>query len=348
MRLLTLASSDPKDSRSLPDRVSTLKKVKHSDILPAWSRILRGYRPLLSLEITKECPLRCPGCYAYGDGHLGEVTTLRQLSDYKGDELVAGVLSLIRRYRPIHVSIVGGEPLVRWRELDQLLPKLDAMRIEVQVVTSAVRPIPSNWAAIPALHLVVSVDGLPAEHDRRRVPATYERILKHITGQSLIIHCTVTRQMLQRDDYLHEFAELWSQNSDVRKIWFSLYTPQQGEKSEERLTPDDRRRALAQLSTIASQFPKVYLPRVVLNGFQRPPESPADCIFALSTTCISADLQTHITPCQFGGKPVCGECGCIASSGLASIGRYELAGLVPVSALFSLSRRFGELWGAAA
>jgi hypothetical protein len=41
-------------------------------VVSAWGRILTGYRPNLSIEITRECPLRCPGCYAYGDDHLGE------------------------------------------------------------------------------------------------------------------------------------------------------------------------------------------------------------------------------------------------------------------------------------
>ena len=322
--------------------------MTHSDLLPAWSRILRGYRPLLSLEITKECPLRCPGCYAYSSGHLNDVVTLRQLADYRGDDLVNGVLALVRRYRPLHISIVGGEPLVRWRELDRLLPKLDHMGIEVQLVTSAVRPIPAHWASLRELHLVVSVDGLQPEHDARRAPATYHRILKHIEGHSLIVHCTVTRQMLGRPDYLHEFAASWSSRPEARKIWFSLYTPQEGEQSAERLTLNDRREVLSRLADVAAHFPKVYLPRVVLDGYHQPPESPADCIFAQSTTCISADLQTRINPCQFGGKPVCGECGCIASSGLASIGRFVIGGLVPVSALFSLSRKIGGLWRAAA
>ena len=40
-------------------------------IVQAWGKILTGYRPNLSIEITRECPLRCPGCYAYGDDHLG-------------------------------------------------------------------------------------------------------------------------------------------------------------------------------------------------------------------------------------------------------------------------------------
>ena len=83
------------------------------EILSAWGRILTGHVPLLSIEITRECPLSCPGCYAYSESHLGGEVTLRQLSDLRGDALVDGVLKLVRKHKPIHVSLVGGEPLVR-------------------------------------------------------------------------------------------------------------------------------------------------------------------------------------------------------------------------------------------
>jgi organic radical activating enzyme len=119
--------------------------MKLADIIPAWAGILLGRRPFLSLEITRECPLRCPGCYAYGPGHLGPAGPLRRLADLKGEALIAGVLGLLRRFRPLHLSIVGGEPLVRYRELGILLPKLDHMGVEVQLVTSAVRPVPLAW-----------------------------------------------------------------------------------------------------------------------------------------------------------------------------------------------------------
>ena len=59
-------------------------------IFTSWGRILGGYMPSLSIEITRECPLRCPGCYAYGDDHLGGATTLRQLHDFKGQALIDG------------------------------------------------------------------------------------------------------------------------------------------------------------------------------------------------------------------------------------------------------------------
>ncbi len=316
--------------------------MKKIDILTGWGRILRGHRPLLSIEITKECPLRCPGCYAYEAGHLGGLTTLRELSDLKGEALVEGVLTVVRRYRPIHLSIIGGEPLVRYRELDALLPKLEQMKIEVQLVTSAVRPIPAHWAKLRCLHLSVSVDGLPPEHDRRRAPATYERILKHIQGHKVIVHCTVTRQMTQKPGYLQEFAQFWSGRPEARKIWFSLFTPQQGEYTDERLTPDDRARLVKELADVAALFPKVDMGKWALDGYKRPPASPEDCMFARLTTCLTADLTTQITPCQFGGVPECGECGCLASAGLASLGRYKVAGLVPISALYSLSRKLGE------
>ena len=150
--------------------------------------ILRGRRPFLSIEITKQCPLRCPGCYAYEPEHLGAAGSLRQLADLQGKALITGVLEVVERLRPLHVSIVGGEPLVRYRELDALLPRLAAMGVEVQLVTSAVRPIPVAWKELRNLHLAVSVDGLQPEHDRRRAPPTYDRILKHIAGHRVRVH----------------------------------------------------------------------------------------------------------------------------------------------------------------
>lgn len=316
--------------------------MKSRDVFPAWGRILQGQKPLLSVEITKECPLRCPGCYAYELGHLGDAGPLRELGDFKGDALVAAFMELVRRTRPLHISIVGGEPLVRYRELDVILPKLDEMGIEVMLVTSAVRPIPEAWGGLADLHMVVSIDGLQPEHDRRRAPATYDRILKNIAGHLITVHCTITRQLIQRPNYLSEFATFWSTRPEVKKIWFSIYTPQEGEVSEERLTAEDREWLLKELKRLRQGFPRVELPNRVLEGYQNPPSAPEACIFAQTTACVSSDFTTPITPCQFGGRPVCAECGCIASAALASVGRYKLAGLVQVGAIFAASKKLGE------
>jgi MoaA/NifB/PqqE/SkfB family radical SAM enzyme len=310
-------------------------------IIRAWARILAGYQPNLSIEITRECPLTCPGCYAYGSEHLGGDITLRQLQDFKGQQLIDAMFALLDKHKPLHVSIVGGEPLVRFRELNEILPRMADIGIYTQVVTSAVRPIPIEWASLRRLQLVVSIDGLQPEHDERRKPATYERILKHIEGHNIRVHCTVTRQQVHRDGYLEEFARFWSANPAVSQIWISLYTPQVGEISAERLTKADREKVVTDLLAIRSRYPKLRTPKAMLDSFVLPPHSPDDCIFAKTTACVSSNFEKPITPCQFGGNPDCANCGCIASATLAAVGRHKLPGGIRVGALFDASFKIG-------
>ncbi|MDQ3743291.1 MAG: radical SAM protein [Acidobacteriota bacterium] len=317
--------------------------MKRSEVFSAWGRILTGRYPSLSVEITRECPLRCPGCYAYEPEHLGaEVGPLRTLADSKGQELVEGMLAVVRKYRPLHLSIVGGEPLVRFRELNTLLPALSEMGVAVQLVTSAVRRIPPEWDAIKGLHLVVSVDGLQPDHDERRKPATYERILQNIAGQRVTIHCTITRQQTERAGYFEEFLEFWSARPEVKKVWFSLFTPQVGACDDEIIPADARPALLAHLSELGREFPKLVMPKEVTHGYLNPPQSPAECIFARTTLSLTADLKSRITPCQFGGTPDCKQCGCIASAGLKAVGDHRVLGFVPLRSLYNASDAFGK------
>jgi MoaA/NifB/PqqE/SkfB family radical SAM enzyme len=317
--------------------------METSHVMKAWGKILRGQHPSLSIEITRECPLRCPGCYAYDDAHLGGGITLRQLSDHKGEDLIRGVLEVVDRLEPLHLSIVGGDPLVRYRELEVLLPQLVERGIHVQVVTSAFRPMAKSWADLEKLNVVVSIDGLQPEHDARRAPATYERILKNIAGQKVTIHCTITGQMMKQRGYLQRFLEFWTPRAEIRKVWFSLFTPQVGDQLEEILTAEERRRAISELSALIRTFPKLDMPPQLIEQFAKPPRSPDDCVFAQTTQTLSADLQSKITPCQFGGTPDCASCGCIASMGLAAIADHKLAGIIPVGMLFRASIKIGRL-----
>jgi MoaA/NifB/PqqE/SkfB family radical SAM enzyme len=310
-------------------------------IFSAWGRILAGHTPAMSIEITRECPLRCPGCYAYGDEHLGGDVTLREIRDFKGQELVDRFMDIVDRRRPLHVSIVGGEPLVRHRELGIILPRLAERGIHAQLVTSAVREIPREWRGLFRLSIVVSIDGLQPEHDARRTPATYDRILKHIVGHRITVHCTVTRQQVNRTGYLEEFIRFWSAREQVEKIWMSLYTPQLGEISDERLRPEDRMRVVNDLMALRLRYKKLVTPKGLLDVYANPPASPDECVFAKTTACISADFDTRITPCQFGGAPDCSQCGCIASAGLAAVARHQLWGFIPVGALFNGSMKIG-------
>jgi MoaA/NifB/PqqE/SkfB family radical SAM enzyme len=319
-------------------------KMKKTEILHAWARILAGRAPSLSIEITKECPLRCPGCYAFDAAHLGGATQLRELSDYKGDELVARVLALIDRMRPLHVSLVGGDPMVRYRELELMLPLIETRGVHTQIVTSAFREIPAAWMRFKKLSVVVSIDGLQPEHDARRKPATYERILKNIKGTRVTIHCTITSQITERTGYLDEFLSFWTSQPEIARVWFSIFTPQRGATGAEILTPSQRAATIAGLRQLRLKYPKLDMPEDLIRELASPPGNPEECIFARTTETVSADLQTRITPCQFGGDPDCTQCGCIASMGLAAVGHHRVAGPITAGQLFMASDRIGKLW----
>lgn len=313
------------------------------EVLTAWGRILTGRLPLLSIEITKECPLQCPGCYAYGETHLGGGVTLRDLNELQGNELVDGVLGLVRKHKPLHVSLVGGEPLMRHRELSRILPALGELGVFTLVVTSAVIPIPFEWMKIPRVRVAVSVDGLREDHDVRRKPATYERILKNIEGREVNIHWVITRPMLRRSGYLDEYLAFWSAQAEVNRIWVSVYTPQVGEASPERLTQQDRESLAESLPQLNARYPKLVMKEGIAAALIRPPKNPDDCLFAKMSANFSADLHSQIEPCVFGGTPDCSQCGCGISSALHWIRTQKVAGPLKVEHFIKGSIRIGLL-----
>jgi hypothetical protein len=226
--------------------------------------------------------------------------------------------------------------------LGEILPWLAARGVYTNLVTSAVRPLPLAWAGLRRLLIAVSVDGLQPEHDARRTPATYDRILQHIAGHQVTVHCTVTRQQAQREGYLEEFVQVWSAQEATRRIWFSLYTPQVGEASAECLGTEDRLRVTAAIAALGPRYPKLEASRRMIDALIEPPASPEGCVFARTTHCLSADLQTVVTPCQLGGTPDCSNCGCLAAAVLTAVGRYRLPGGIPVSRMLDWSEAVGR------
>jgi hypothetical protein len=150
---------------------------------------------------------------------------------------------------------------------------------------------------------------------------------------------------MDRPGYLEEFVATWSANSDIKKIWMSLFTPQVGEELAEVPSPKQRASLIAELSRLRELYPKLDLPRGLIAQMAQPPASPRECIFARSTTVISADLRSRVSPCQFGGTPDCARCGCFASMGLAAIGNHRLPVGIKAGTIFHASATFGEWIG---
>jgi MoaA/NifB/PqqE/SkfB family radical SAM enzyme len=297
---------------------------------------------MLSIEITRECPLRCPGCYAYGANHLGGEVTLRELSDKRGDELVGGIIELVDRLKPLQVTLVGGEPMVRHRELGRILPELAGRGIFTMVVTSGIIPIPVEWIGLPRFVAAVSIDGLPEHHDVRRHPATYERILTNLAERLVNIHWTITAQMLERPDYLEEYVRFWNARPEVRHIWVSLYSPQRGEQSAECLTAAQREQVARKLPRLHALYPKLLTPQGYAEALLNPPKSPKECGFSRLSKNFSADLRTHVEPCVFGGDPDCSQCGCSASAATHWISGIKLIGPLKARHLLHGSMRIGS------
>jgi organic radical activating enzyme len=307
------------------------------ELLRSWGGLLRGKTPLLSIEVTRDCPLRCPGCYAYGGGHVGGRASLRATPDYRGDELVERLLVLIEQHDPLHVSLVGGEPLLRHRELSRVLPVLNGRGIPTLVVTSGVLPIPPAWMELPRLIVVVSVDGLARDHDVRRHPATYERILQNIERRRVYLHWTIVRAQAEQPGYLEEYLSFWNQRPEVERILVSLYSPQQGEQTAEMLSVQQRADVAEALHDLSHQFPKLIAPKCAAEAFISPPANAAGCTFARISRNYASDLATAVEPCILGGTPDCAQCGCAISAVLHGIAGVRLTGPLRVGHLIRAS-----------
>lgn len=314
--------------------------IRH--IFQSWSKILRGHTPLLSIEITRECPLSCPGCYAYGSNHLGGEVTLREVADKRGDDLVRGVLELVDRHKPLQITLVGGEPMVRHRELSRILPELSARGIFTMVVTSGIIPIPLEWMRIPRFTAAVSIDGLPEHHNIRRAPATYDKLRANLAGRRVNIHWTITAPMLERESYLEEYVSYWSALDEVHNIWVSLYSPQRGEESAERLSPAQRQRIARELPRLRKLYPKLLTPEGYGQALLHPPASPAKCTFSRLSKNYTADLHSHVEPCVFGGDPDCSQCGCSASAAAHWISEIRVLGPLKAKHLLLGSMNVGS------
>jgi len=76
------------------------------------------------------------------------------------------------------------------------------------------------------------------------------------------------------------------------------------------------------------EYPKLLMNEGIARTILRPPSNPDDCLFSKMSANYSADLQSRVEPCVFGGNPDCTQCGCAFSSGLHWAKSIKLAGPV--------------------
>src|SRR6202041_4171532 len=99
----------------------------------------------------------------------------------------------------------------------------------------------------------------------------------------------------------------------------------------------NRALAITDMTQLRKQYPKLDMPEAVIRQFASPPHSPQDCVFALTTQILSADLVTKVTPCQYGGDPYLASFGCVPSMGLGPLLSHKLGGMLSVGTIFKAS-----------
>ena len=164
----------------------------------------------------------------------------------------------------------------RWsaiRELNTLLPILSARGIHVQLVTSAVREIPAEWRSHrPPLDRgldrrpAAGARRAPQAGDLRPHPEAHRRAQHHraLHGHAPAGEPTRLSRRVP--------ASSGRRSTEVEKIWMSLYTPQVGEVSDERLRPADRERVVADLLALRQRYPKLALPKGLIEVYANPPD----------------------------------------------------------------------------
>ena len=95
-------------------------------------------------------------------------------------------------------------------------------------------------------------------------------------GQNATVHCTITGQMLKQEGYLDEFLQFWTPRPEIRRVWFSLFTPQRGDEAPEILTADERQRAIADMLLLRKIYPKLEMPEAMIREFARPRRARAN------------------------------------------------------------------------
>ena len=137
---------------------------------------------------------------------LGGGVTLRDLHDRKGQELIDGVLEVVDRLRPLHLSLLSEATRLSGIASSKLMIPAIASIGEFTSRLSPARSGPLRRVGRHSLtmNVVVSIDGLQPEHDVATRTGDLRSNPENIAGQKITIHCTITGQMMKHPRLFEE------------------------------------------------------------------------------------------------------------------------------------------------
>ena len=170
-----------------------------------------GIHGLQSISITPTvvCNLHCDLCYNLTEIHHDPKEVLER--DVMDKVMTEG--KAIGAYR---FTFIGGEPLIRWRDIYALAQKhADTM---ITIITNGLLltdEMARMFAKLGNVELSISIDGFAATHDKSRGEGTFDKVIKAMeryrdAGGMLIFSPTVTSANY-REIYSDAFIDLMAE-----------------------------------------------------------------------------------------------------------------------------------------
>jgi sulfatase maturation enzyme AslB (radical SAM superfamily) len=193
--------------------------------------------PGAMVNVTNHCNLKCEHCFIFRDGNPN-----RAKGQMKPERLLSELERLRDRHGVRFMMWMGGEPMLRWRTVEQGL-SLFARNI---ITTNGTVPLKDFG---PELLYVISLDGPREVNDAVRGAGVFDRVMKTIAAipqgfrSAAMVQCVLHRaNQAHVEDLVRELLP-----SKIPGMTFSFYVPRAGEVSSRAWESNEERETAVDL-----------------------------------------------------------------------------------------------------
>jgi MoaA/NifB/PqqE/SkfB family radical SAM enzyme len=303
------------------------RKLLHKKILSAYDFAKVGFflfgmprNAFGSIDVTKECNLRCAHCYFY-EGTEGEAPAYAGKEDLTDDQWIARLEELkstksMLEFPFFQCTWVGGEPLVR----KGLIEKARKYFRYNTIVTNGTIPLPS-W---PDVHWYISCDGDEETHERiRRKKGIYKRAMKHVAERPELT-VTIAYCITKENAHCIERAVKDWAAAGAARITFDFFTPvaDMCDDNDGLFLPlHDRDAVLDKLMALKDIYGDFFvIPKRVFRLMKSDVSKRVtdNCMFESHGFALGADGIAK-EKCMMGPEADCDRCGCVVPFYMASL-----------------------------
>jgi len=203
--------------------------------------------PAAMVNVTNHCNLRCKHCFVFREGNPNE-----SAGQMKPERLLAELTRLRDRHGVRRMMWMGGEPMLRWRLIEQGLGLFEHNTI----TTNGTVPLKDFGTD---LTYVISLDGPRDVNDPVRGEGVFDRVMRTVAaipddfGPTVMVQCVMHRANQERaEDLVRELLP-----TRIQGLLFSFYVPRAAEVSERAWeSVEEREAAIEIVFELKRRYPK--------------------------------------------------------------------------------------------